>query len=131
MGHDFVGTILTVGMYLVEMHLSQTHSAESSVVSRLYANSLIPVHCLELKYPTINVGNYERTVMVTLVERDEGRGREGGEGGKRTGLPVVPLLTTTLTEDRLVVILYLSATPTARVDFVAVSHCCHASLVGC
>ena len=52
-GHDFVGTILTVGMYLVEMHLSQTHSAESSVVSRLYANSLIPVHCLELKYPTI------------------------------------------------------------------------------
>ena len=44
--HDLVGTILTVGMYLLAMHLSHTHSAESSVVSRLYASSLMPVHSL-------------------------------------------------------------------------------------
>ena len=45
--HDLVCTILTVGMYLVVTHLSHTHSAESSVVKRLYANSLMPVHCLK------------------------------------------------------------------------------------
>ena len=48
--HDLVGTILTVGMYLLAMHLSHTHSAESSVVRRLYANSLIPVHSLSKTY---------------------------------------------------------------------------------
>lgn len=36
--------ILIVGIVLFEMHLSHTHSAESSPVSRLYATLLIPVH---------------------------------------------------------------------------------------
>ena len=64
MTHDFVGTILTVGMYLLAMHLSHTHSAESSVVRRLYASSLIPVHSLKWNEQyNINVCN--RTHPIT------------------------------------------------------------------
>ena len=39
-------TILTVGIALLFTQLSQTHSAESSAVSRSYATLLIPVHSL-------------------------------------------------------------------------------------
>lgn len=94
--HDLVGTILTVGMYLLEMHLSHTHSAESSVVSRLYANSLIPVHSLCV---CVCVRNVFVHVCACNGPVDS---------------PVVPLFTPTLTKDGLIIIFDFMATPPTR-----------------
>ena len=46
-------------------------------------------------------------------------------------LPMVPLLTATLAEDSLIVILDLPATPPTWVGVVAVPYCSHTSLVRC